>query len=601
MIALSFSNRNVMRKINLLCSLLLIGGVAFAQDNRSIEQQDTLQREMVLERDYIPTTDQATKKFFNPLDTQRSTQLKPLSFANTTYGVSMNIRPRLFEPVYQSNAALPKQHTWHARIFGGYPTRLGINMGLLFKTGENGTVDLAIDHQSLKDQVANDILPFKPENKIHDTGLTLRYGHKLPDRLLNVSVSAYNNMQTYFGHSVLSSADSPMPENTPANYPLYQMTGGEISFAISPAPLVLRSPWQYSLFGSVGYGQQGLPIVATEEKKSNAKGLDLMVGGNLAYGITTYNFNFGADLFFKTANVSTVRVSPEESTMPAVLSVTPYLSYRNEQLTLKGGANLQFLNGVAPKFHVSPNITARWKTSDHFSVFATVDGGGEVTGFRELYKLNRYSIPSSISNAMSLARYNATVGLQVGSFNGFSLDLRGGYASYSYFYDWAYDPLTKDPENQDSGLTFTTFAPQRQRDVSHGFITASARYIYPEGLELAGSFQVNTYTMPDKDTNLQGRPSFIMNVSADYQITSSLTAHLNLHGLGGIKYSTMTETPKYTELPFITDLSARISYKVHQNIGLSIIGTNLLNQRKSQWIDYTRQGIGIMGALTIDL
>lgn len=595
-----------MNKSTILCFALLTGGFAFAQNNTPVEQIDTLRREMVLEREYVPTTEQATKKFFNPLDSQRSTQLKPLSFANTTYGVSMNIHPRLFEPVYESKAIVPKQNTWHARLFGGYPTRFGINTGLLFKAGENGTVDLAIDHQSQKDLTTHERLTFKPVNTTHDTDFTLRYGHKLPDRLFNVSVGVYNNMQTYFGHYIPATASGEKSPLQAIDYPLYQMIGGDISFDISPAPLVLRSPWQYSVFGNVGYGRQDLPLSASEVEKATASGLDLLVGGNLAYGISTYDFNFGADVLFKSSTVSSKRAAPEAGTMPMVLSVTPYASYINESFTLKAGANLQLLNGAGPRFHVSPDITARWKATDDFSIFAEVDGGGNVTGFRDLYKLNRYSLPTSISNAMTVANYDAAVGLQVGSISGFSADIRGGYAGYNSFFDWSHNALSQDAQRMGE-LPFTTFAPRRLENVHHAYFTASARYLYPEGLEIAGGIRYNRYILPrsqdsDREIHPDGLPSLILNLSADYQVLPNLTAHLNLQGMGGISYTVGTlEAPDTEKLPFLTDLSARVSYKVHKNVGLSIMGTNLLNQRQSRWIHYTRPGIGVLGAVTINL
>ncbi len=587
-----------MRKINILCLLLLGSSMSFAQSNTHTEQSDTLQREMILEREYIPDTEQATKEFFNPLDTKRDTRLKSLNFANTTYGVRMEVRPRLFDPVYRSYASLPKQHTWHARIFGGYPTRFGLNTGLLFRAGENGIVDLAIDHCSLKDLVPGDSKSFRALNNTHDTNVVLRYGHKLPDRLLNVSAKAYNNMQTYFGHAVMSTTP---PDGAQPRYPLYQMVGGAIDFNLSPAPLILRSPWQYSLYGTLGYGRQSLPIPASATDKNNANGLDLLIGGKLAYGIFTYDFNFGADLFFKTTKVSAKRLPTLETSTPMVFSVSPYVSYVYQDLSLRGGANIQFLNGVSTKLHISPNITAKWKATDDLSAFATVKGGGEVTGFRELYRLNRYSLPTSLSKAMTLADYDATIGVQVGSISGLSLDLRGGYASYRDYYDWAYDSATPDPKDQAHGLPFTTFLPQRKNNVGLAYLTASARYIYAGGLEIVGSMQYNNYILAKNKVHLSGRPAILMNLSVDYQILPSLTAHCNLQGVGGIKYLRSVGQKEYGRIPFVADLSARISYKLHKNLGLSLMGTNLINQRESRWIDYSRPGIGVLGAVTINL
>ena len=634
------------QKILLLSLSFVAFGSAFGQSRDTTLAPDTLQRELVLEKDYVPSAAEAKKEFFNPLSQARTPKaLKPLRFANNTYGVDMSVRPRLFEPVFNSYADPRDSRNWHIRLYGGFPTRLGINMGMHFNAGENGALDIALDHDSRKGNIANPRVNFTPLNITHDTELAVRFSHKLETRTLGITASVYNNMESLYALPSNYSAETDDATKGPLyQTSLFRRTGGEIGFELSPAPLLSRSAWQYSLYARGGYASQQIPaqfhalsvellptspttpVVPVETfmgdmAKQNLGGYDIKAGGSLAYGIKVYNFNFGADVSFEMSGMNmpgTTGVASEVNNLtdtPMVFSADPFLSYVNDQLSIKGGVKVQLLNGAGTAFLLAPNVHFRWHAHELFSLLLDADGGGDLVGFRELYEINRYALSPYRDPAMDVARYRISAGFELGNIYGFSASLKAGYADYQSLYDW--QSGLAGPVTTGRLLPGLIYATSLRHNVKDIFVEADARYISPVGFAIQGGFRYDKYTTSEAGQAVSGRPSLTLNLGAEYKFTPEWSLAASFTGLGGIiqryNYSQLlsqkgSPTPVdgfgpdergEIEVPFVSDLSLRLSYDFSKYAGISLIGTNLLNQKASRWLGYDRPGAGIMAALTL--
>ena len=633
-------------RILLLCLALSSLSTAFGQGNNTSLRPDTLQRELVLEREFVPSAAEARKEFFNPLAGNKTTQaLKPLRFANNTYGVDMSIRPRLFDPVFNSYAPEADPRNWHIRLYGGFPNRIGLNLGMHFNAGENGALDIAIDHDSQKGNIINPRVNFKPLNITHDTELGIRFSHKLETRTLGITASVYNNMESLYALPSDFSAKTDDVAKGPLYHTfLFRRTGGELGFELSPAPLLNRSAWQYSIYARGGYASQQIPaqfhalfpvlLQSTPGSITNPQdtengdpekqllgGYDLKAGGSLAYGLKVYNFNFGADVSFEMSGMSmpgTTGVANEVNSItatPMVFSADPFLSYVNDQFMVKGGVKVQLLNGVGRAFLLAPNVHFRWQAHELFSLLIDADGGGDLTGFKELYEINRYALTPYRDPAMDVARYRISAGFELGNIYGFSASLKAGYADYHTLYDW--QSVLAGPATAGRLLPGIVYATAQRQNVKALYVEAGARYISPIGLTVFGGFRYDKYTAPEAETTVSGRPSFTMDLGAEYRFTPEWSLAASFKGLGWIiqryNYSQVAvpegiPSPEDgfgvderggVERPFITDLSLRLSYDFSKYAGLSLIGTNLLNQKESRWLGYDRPGAGIMAALTL--
>ena len=560
---------------------------------------DTLRRSMTLQRAYIPETGQAKKEFFNPLAGQTPRQLHPLDFARNSYSLSMKARPRLFTP--SENLLLPEygSHHFYARLFGGYPVKAGGNIGAHFRAGEYGTITLALDHTSRHVTGEKGRLDEAPINETHDTEGLVRYSQKLPDsdRMLEIEGFGFGHAHSLYGHPLSSVKSGELPYHfitaTPEKPELMSYYGTGLSVSLSPAPLSALSTWEYSLSATVDYGNRNADVNAAREGEpigvyidGRGDALHAGVQGSLTYGAKINDFRFGVDAGYEINRFSLDKeVAGGKASQ--IITLIPHFDYIIPSLQVRAGVKVQLPTMGAKQLLITPDALLRWRMHDKASLLLSANGGMSMLSMRDLYRINRYADPMSIAQGIESSTYDVALGLDLGSWYGFALDLKGGFADYR---------------------------------VRHGYFSLGARYVGAEGLSGSLGVKYNHYARPalseeesarvDHEVveSVLGRPALKLTADLAYSPIKDLTLSANFLGLGGIKMQQLLprelvregEEVVYT-LPFTTKLDAQVSYKVLKNLGVSLTVENLLNQRIQRWSHYYSPGIGVYGSITLEL
>ncbi|MDO5017604.1 MAG: hypothetical protein Q4E10_04485 [Porphyromonas sp.] len=614
---------NFKRHIVLCCGIALAGLPVVAK--AGVYDVDSLTREMVLQRDYQPVGHQAEKAFFNPLDNTRTKQLRPISFARNTYPIAMNVQPKLFAPIDNPLAPEAVKQSVHARLFGGYPGIGGANIGVLAKPSESGVLMISADHLSRYVKPTYDGIGFKPMDRTHDTDVTLAYDHALDDRVIKGAVEVFHNANTFYGLYPVNSDNRP----SEASYPLHNMVGTEVHLGISPAPLSIARGWQYSMRGKVGYLNKDNVshfydnnlLVSEESVRPNDKNkiseLSLDLWGNLGYKLAGSDWGFGADGNYQLINVTGINGFTGRKTPMQMLSAAPYFDYTSPDFILRAGVKVQVLNSGSNKYIVVPDIRLRYKMHDYLSVYFDANGGAKYHTVRQLYNENRWIDAISVHKGYDVEQFEVQLGAQIGNINGFSLDINGGYAQYSDLSDWGFTTLDSQlPVSSADGtvggkqsLYTPVYTLMSRGKARHIFVNVTSHYISPIGLDLSAGLQINSYKGLDdaRDFAAYGLPKVELDLSADYQLDDRWSFNVNLMTLMGIKFGGYDIDGKAVALNAnegadsknYVDLGVRASYKIHENVGLSFVGQNLLNQKQGRWLGYNREGITGMLALTL--
>ena len=606
-----------------LLFLTILSAYAHASEVHSAYAPDTLQRELTLQKEYVPVGHQAEKATFNPLDTRGKVSLTPIEFAKNTYQVGMNVTPKLFNPLQNPLAPEYPQQKFHARLFGGYPLYLGGNLGFASKIGDRGAILLGLDHLSRKNLAAEKVTPFAPQNITHDTELGMKYNHALENRVLQVGIDAYHHLHSYHGHFLDSKTEPniatvPLGENSLEEaYNLFRFNGITTSLSISPAPFSLLSGWQYSANANIGinrkedptYFREVAPIIRYGKETSNpmpkrANEVNVNLSGNLGYTFSGSDWGVGIDGRYQSLHLSKSVLNKELQAKRA-LSIAPHVQYISPIFLAKAGIKIETLFGGHESLLITPDVELKWRATPLLSLYAMTDGGAEFMGLRELYRLNRYADATSVYSGYNIAKYRLLVGLQMGNYNGFAFDLYGGYTNYSAFSEWDmyHHSAPHHPAFNHEPFGFVTFQRANHGAVDEAFLSALARYVSNFGLNLSASWKFSKYSRrSDNDLSSEyyfsGIPMTEINVTADYDFTDKLSAGMIFNGLGGI---TFYPTAEPYHMPFIPELDARVSYKAHKNLGLSLIGKNIFNNKTARWMFYERPGATIVGAITITL
>ena len=596
---------------------------------------DTLRRSMTLQRAYIPETGQAKKEFFNPLAGQTPRQLHPLDFARNNYSLSMKARPRLFTP--SENLLLPDygSHHFYARLFGGYPVKAGGNIGAHFRAGEYGTITLALDHTSRHVTGEKGRLDEAPINETHDTEGLVRYSQKLPDsnRMLEIEGFGFGHAHSLYGHPLSSVKSGELPylvsTATPEKPELMSYYGTGLSVSLSPAPLSALSTWEYSLSATVDYGNRNADVNAAREGEpigvyidGRGDALHAGVQGSLTYGAKINDFRFGVDAGYEINRFSLDKeVAGGKASQ--IITFIPHFDYIIPSLQVRAGVKVQLPTMGAKQLLITPDALLRWRMHDKASMLLSATGGMSMLSMRDLYRINRYADPMSIAQGIESSTYDVALGLELGSWYGFALDLKGGFADYRDFYDFASKSgSTPTPEGYQGEpyAEVAVFDLRNLGSVRHGYFSLGARYMGAEGLSGSLGVKYNHYARPalaeeesvrvdhELMESVLGRPALELTADLAYSPIKDLTLSANFLGLGGIKMQQLLprelvrerEEVVYT-LPFTTKLDAQVSYKVLKNLGVSLTVENLLNQRMQRWCHYYSPGIGVYGSITLEL
>lgn len=621
----------IMRATFLLLSLTVASGLSATVCGSDIHATDTLQRELTLQREYVPEGKQAQKAYFSPLGRTGSRTLKPIEFARNSYGVSMRVAPRLFEPVANPLAPVPQKEHFSIRLFGGYPARVGLSLGGHANVAEKGTFHLAVEHLSFMEQVLKNkptSLPFVPENKSHDTDVSLGYTHTLEERLLKVSTNIFHHKHSFYGQVGENATNDPRSAiEFDATFPLYGLWGIQAGVELSPAPLSLSSSWEYSLLANIGFARKQEPNPAdgsqfvqhpdftgfTAPRDNNINELLLEVGGNLAYGFSGSDWSFGLDALYERRGSPTIDVQSGVS-VPQYLSLDPYFQYSMPTLFAKAGARIQLVSRGGRSFLLTPDIQVRWQVSDKVSFLFDANGGAQIFGLKEIYEQNRYAYGRSSYSGYNVSDYKVSTGFQLGNFNGFSLQVLGGYEHYIAFSDWQMELLptllTQNTQAPRYDIQTPLFRLSNRGQMAVTFLSGSMRYVSPLGLELGAKVRYNNYSAPrvegQEPLAVAGLPSLLLSIQAGYKFNDKLSLYADFQGEGGISFLTPKSDPatnlvtySETKVPFLHDLNLRLSYKAHKNLGFSLIGQNLTNDRSARWLHYQRPGTAVIGAVTI--
>lgn len=595
----------------LYLSIMLVASVVISHDAMAqVAKKDSLNRELTLERDFVPTQDQVQKSFFSPLATKKSSPLAPLRFVNDSYTIGAKIEQRVFDPIYNDRAPEFLDQKGFVRVYGGFPGVLGLNVGGNFTDGKDSQFDLSLNHFTRKHLGRNTLPAPLKTLRTHDTDFTLGYARKLELSTLRVRGHFFYDIEALYGsHNGSEAPLSLSPYDFKPPYPLINNYGAMLSGERSYAPLSAGSSWYASTFGTLSYVGKNDPMLVKNDPDPLYAGGERMLTSELrianrsklAYEITDlWKFGVGSEIDLRNYPKLVVKYPIKNLFL---LGLQPSISYKGERFEMQIGGRVQYANTASSSIVLSPDVSFRLRPIDVFSLFAKVDGGVSAMDLREVYKYNKYFFGPSIADATETAKYRVIAGVELGNLSGLSVTLQGGYVDYRDFVDWKQRRL---PTDLDGTVTLPLFVYDlRHRDnVKKTYGNISARYVSQVGLRLSASAQYNHYItsdLTDADGNpltIHGLPKIEVNASAVYDFNSRMSLQVSYAGMLGITFEEVDEPGKYVRTMF-NELNAEFSYRFSRRVGLSVIGTNLLNMRNDRWRHYEQRGSGILGTATI--
>ncbi|MDO4771373.1 hypothetical protein [Porphyromonas sp.] len=598
-----------MKKILYISAALIVSAMTYDNVAAQVAKKDSLNRELTLERDFVPTQNQIQKSFFSPLSGQKKSALTPLKFVNDSYALSTKIETRSFDPIFNDRAPESEPQKGFIRLFGGWQGYGGLNAGASFVNEQKSQTDMSINHFTRYILGRNTLPAPIKRARTHDTDATLSYAKKLSLGTLRLRGHAFYDVEGIYGSD--NRLESPLnlaEQDFKPTYPTLSNYGAVLSGERTYAPLSAGSQWFGSTQGSISFTSKNDFVLASKIPEETYSGTDLMTTRELRIAnqsSVSYEFSdlikAGADAEIDLRQYPTLVGEYPVGNM-TLLGVRPVVSFKGNTFDIHIGGKVQYVNTASKSLLLSSDIALRFHPVDAFSMFAKLDGGASLPTLRDTYLINKYFIAPSIINATEAVRYRAILGVEMGPFSGLSLTLRGGYADYQDFADWQQKILKVDMV-KDTTLPISMYALRQRNDVKKTYGEIMAKYISHTGLKLSAAFRYNHYVTSDLkdkegvDISVQGLPKYELNASATYDISRRLSVQATFTGLGGIQTEDRRSEGK-VERTMFNELNAGISYRASKRVGLSLTGINLLNGKNERWRHYEHRGLGIMGAAT---
>jgi len=275
----------------------------------------------------------------------------------------------------------------------------------------------------------------------------------------------------------------------------------------------------------------------------------------------------------------------------------PYFGIDGDDYKVSLGVNLNYAIDNKKKFLIAPDINIDWRVAESTSLYLSVTGGINDNNYLSVMQENRYIIPNTkIKFSRTLA--DGTIGIKSGVIKGFEFDIFGGYK------------YTKNEHlylNSHLG-SWSNISIPLYTDLGVGHFGGQIKTNLIPRTDLSAKAVGYFYNVSDdKDSNIKlkalGLPTFTLNLKADVHVLDNLLLSASYNFASGRKAALYDfGTDSYTDagkMKNISELNIGAEYKITDWLTAFVQVNNVFNQKYDLFYGYTQQGLGVMGGLKL--
>ena len=284
-----------------------------------------------------------------------------------------------------------------------------------------------------------------------------------------------------------------------------------------------------------------------------------------------------------------------------VFSVMPYYAYRSNRMSFKLGVNLDVSFNDGAVFRFAPHAEFRYDLLRGLQFYAEASGGKEINTLSRLFATNRYISPRTIP-VNSYIPVDVVGGFKVGPFGGFNATVYGGW---SKVVDAMMPTLYDIPNPNDAAYAENTFNRSISQyavfdmkgwrvgaELAYSFRTvadASLSLTYSPQKEDKGCIMGDDRAELVLDTKVVVRPIKDLSVTVGYQYRSGRSL-IYTGGLGQWLEQ---------DLQDVNYLMLGANYRLNDIVGFFMEFDNILNKRWDVHYGMGTQPIGILGGVSL--
>lgn len=600
-------NKSEKKNMKAIYKTIFVIGCGLISLTVSAQKDSTLTRQVLLERDYNPTLQDASKINTTPNIYTPVVKQGDIKFVSTTPQIKLeNNQLGTSTPgEIKTNIDFSKKRGY--LIFGGGTHgNLDGAAGYRIVNGERDRLDFFGVYTSSsgdikyldKEKYANEDM----KAKYSHAGVNLKYQHTFDPSIFSVGASYYNTAYNYYGNSFIpkeSSATIPYDYNSKQSVNVFNIGIGLTSDKYD-------SSLKY--IGNIGFTHFGSKYGPTS-LTDGVSGEQFDLGVNVFTEFDSDNtMGLDASLMYQTFGKEDWITDDDSYHKYFNVQGTPYLKLIGQNWDVNLGANVNFLFDVKVGFSIAPNIKANIRINDVNKFYAEIGGGVNNNTFLDILQENRYFNPASRIE-YSKTIYDAKIGFRSGVVSGLEFDIFAGHKRTNKDHLYVYQTSSLDAE------AWSLVGTPLYANVSTGHIGGQLKTTLIPYTDLSAKITAYFYdvkyrngyvTMIDRDDVSQkkawGRPSFTAELNADVKPIDKLTLSLNYLYGGGRKGlfigGTSTVNPG-TKMKDINELNFRGEYQITDWLSVNARLNNILYQRYELYYGYPLQEFNILGGVSL--
>ncbi len=597
--------------MKILYKSIFIIGLTVVSLTATAQKDSTLIRQVLLERDYTPTLQEASKINTLPAIYTPAVKAKDLKFISNTPRITLNNN--------QLGAALPgeiktdvdfNKKRGYLLLGAGTHANYDAGFGYRLVNQDRDRLDVFATHSSTNGTVDYIQKDYSLENikaKYAATKADLKYQHIFDQSILSLGASFYNTSYNYYGNPFIPNVSSvfyPFDLDSRQNVDVFNIRARIKSSDTNEGVL------KYD--GSIGY-QNFKTKYSTQVPSKGPK------GGQLDMNVNFYS-ELGADKivgvkgsFMNQSFSGNAGYLADAYHSFTTVTGTPYIKFEGSNWDVDLGVNVSAMFDIKTKFMFSPNLKAAIHVFERNTFYAEVTGGVNNNTFLDILQENRYvNLDARVDYSKTF--FDAKLGFKSGVIDGLEFDIFAGYkqTDRDHLYLYRYTGITNSgtPDIQLWGNVSTPLYAKVGTGHIGGLLKTdlipytdlSAKltaYFY--NVKYTGAYALHPAFMTDfPEKKAWGRPTFTAEFNADVKPIDKLTLSLNYLFVGGRKTYFMSDFANLREvvnMKDINELNFKGELQLTDWLSVNARLNNILFQKYELQYGYPLQGFNVLGGL----
>ena len=597
-----------MNKKRLLSVLIACATAASANAQQTTSAQPAgkeLNKEITLEKDFVPVEKKVTKKATLPKVKKITPPAKTnLDYSDTPVDITMpNTIPTMMPYGYRTAHNFSDKRGY-LEVGGGMQANFDGSAGYRFLDSDNSQAGIWVQHNSTWAGKNNSTLipddKMRTKQLFNDNRAGLYFNQHLKAGTLKLDAGVHFDSFNYYGAHKMDDLTNYYDADKKQALLEFGVNGAwDGKLKISDNDLYYRAN---ASFNHAGYDM--VPeFYAPDAKGAKENVVQFGIGGDYEFEFGTVTLDLKGDYVnFKGAQNYDAGPLPVDHN-EFVFTVAPRYKWENDVFRAQAGFDLvlgDIFNNVVGatgnegKFHIAPVVKLDVDIVDGAAIFVDLKGGNTINSLSHMASLDRYSTPLGMSTN-TWRPIDGEAGFKFGPFAGFSAKLFAGYGM-------AKGQLVRVSEFttfQSDLYAANTYQGYKMRGVKFG---GEINYKYRSLVDVAASL---TYAPGNDDLTSEwlngyslGLDGARMVADANVKVTPirQLAVELGMNYRGQRRF---IENDKYVDLNNAFNLHAGATWRFDKTLAVWVKANNLLNRKYDVMPGQGAQLLNVMGGVSL--